>query len=151
MRKHCSGNILSRCCSQCCMGEQTGRKKNIFCFQDANSVLRTCYMGTQTTKQRGNIENQCFFNVSQMHTCLHPYATYVEDKKICILKARSVLEKFFASWMQFCFCNNVSLAFSNKQETYNSNGNDKIMVLFVIFSPFSNQLSTQQCCSVSNS
>ena len=73
-----SRNILSQCCSQCCMGKQTGRKQKLgrkFCF------FKLCCLGTQTRKQSGNIRSQCFFGVSQVILCLRQQATYVEDTK----------------------------------------------------------------------
>ena len=51
-RKHCCRNILCQCCSQCCMGEQTGKKQNISCFQDANSASSR-YVAL--VRKRGNI------------------------------------------------------------------------------------------------
>ena len=91
---HCCRNILSQCCSQCCMGEQTGRKQNIFCFRDANS---TCSKYVAWVRKRGNnrktIEVCVSSNVSQMLPRLRPHATYVEDK-ICILKAENIFEIF---------------------------------------------------------
>ena len=48
----CWRNILSQCCWQCCMGEQTGRKQKLGC---KFCVFKICCLGTQTTKQSGNI------------------------------------------------------------------------------------------------
>ena len=89
-RKHCCRNILSQCCSQCYMGEQTGRKQNL----GANSASSKCVAWVSERENNRktfkvsvseNIQSQCFFGLSQMILHLCPQATCVEDTK-------------FASW-----------------------------------------------------
>ena len=46
-------NILSQFCSQCCLGEQTGRQQN---FEMQLLRLQKCCLSTQTMKQSANIQ-----------------------------------------------------------------------------------------------
>ena len=91
MRKHCYRNILSQCCSQCCMGAQTGKKQNILLPRRKVCVFKIFCLGTQTRKHPGNIQSQCFFSVSHVIPRLLPHAIYVEDTKSASWKQKMLL------------------------------------------------------------
>ena len=95
-RKHCCRNILSQCCSQCCMSAQTGKKQNIFASETQILHLQDMLLGYANEetfgKHSGNIQSQYFFSVSQVIHRLLPHATYVEDTKSASWKQEMLLK-----------------------------------------------------------
>ena len=63
-RKHCCRNILSQCCSQCCMGAQTGKKQNFFASETQIPRLQDMLLGYANEETFGkhskSVFLQCF-------------------------------------------------------------------------------------------
>ena len=103
--------LLKHFVSQCCLGEQTGRKQNTFFFRDANSTF-SLYIAR--VRKPGNIRKHAmsvFLQCFQMFSRLRPHAIYVEDTKSASRKQKLFLKltkKNFSSWTQSCFCYIVS-------------------------------------------
>ena len=104
-RKHYCRNILSQCCSQYCMGAQTGKKQNIFASETQILRLQDMLLGYANEETFGK-HSKCFFNVSQVIPRLLPYATYVEDTKSASWKQKMLL-KFFKNI--FCILDAILL------------------------------------------
>ena len=112
-RKHCCRNNLSLCCSQCCMGEQTGNKQNIVASETQILRLQDMLLGYANEETFGKHCKSVFLQCFPSNSSFAPQCNICWRHKICVLKAKNAFEifqkHFFASWTYFCFRNNVSL------------------------------------------
>ena len=110
MRKYCCRNILSQCCSQCCMGEQMGKKQHIFAFKMQILRLQDTLLGYANEETFGKYWKSVFLQCFPSDSSFAPQHNICWGHKSASWKQKMLL-KFSKNifGIHFCFCNNVSL------------------------------------------